>query len=185
MFCCWRRRCTQLLLCTHQGCCLQTGACDIIPLISTQLWQFCSDPMSIPWMSSLNVQYLLRYLLSRRKALTFAKSSNWIRQSIPYLWREELHLLWLNQQRAAGIDWTNHRLMGNNSHTHKGEKRGFWLQRLFQPRRGRCATALHSTGRALQFVNAELTQCSEFTFLNLLSHKNTFQIKQKHKFAKT
>lgn len=36
-------------------------------------------------MSSLKVQYLLRYLLSRRKALMFAKSSNCIRQFIPYL----------------------------------------------------------------------------------------------------
>ena len=44
----------------------------------------------IPWMSSLKVQYLLRYLVSRRKALVLAKSSNWIRQSIPYLRTEQV-----------------------------------------------------------------------------------------------
>lgn len=31
------------------------------------------------------MQYLLRYLLSRRKALALAKSSNWMRQFIPNL----------------------------------------------------------------------------------------------------
>lgn len=39
----------------------------------------------LPWMSSLKVQYLLRYLSSRRKAFVLAKSSNWIKQLIPYL----------------------------------------------------------------------------------------------------
>lgn len=43
----------------------------------------------IPWMSSLNVRYLLRYLLNRGKALMLAKSSNWIRQFTPYLYITE------------------------------------------------------------------------------------------------
>lgn len=61
----------------------------------------CVSLVELPWMSSLNVQYLLRYLLSRRKALTFAKSSNWIRQSIPYLETEELPFTSENQQRTS------------------------------------------------------------------------------------
>lgn len=40
---------------------------------------------ALPWMSSLKVQYLFLYLLRMRKALLLAKSSNWIRQFIPYL----------------------------------------------------------------------------------------------------
>lgn len=39
----------------------------------------------LPWMSSLKVQYLFLYLFSMRNALLLAKSSNWIRQFIPYL----------------------------------------------------------------------------------------------------
>lgn len=45
----------------------------------------CPRGGHLPWMSSLNMQYLLRYLWSRRKALALAKSSNWMRQFIPNL----------------------------------------------------------------------------------------------------
>lgn len=41
--------------------------------------------VSVPWMSSLKVQYRFLYLLRMRKALLLAKSSNCIRQFIPYL----------------------------------------------------------------------------------------------------
>lgn len=53
----------------------------------------CVCATELPWISSLNVQYLLRYLLNRRKALTFAKSSNCIRQSIPYLQAEGIEII--------------------------------------------------------------------------------------------
>lgn len=123
VFSSWLRGCTQLLLSGH----MHTWR----PLFTHQRRLFWAVPVTlftfffyqyqylfsafiffpwIPWMSSLNVQYLLRYLLSSRKALTFAKSSNWIRQSIPYLWREE----W--QQRPL-IDWINHHPMGDISDT--------------------------------------------------------------------
>lgn len=43
----------------------------------------------LPWISSLKVQYLLRYLCRRRNALALAKSSNWMRQFMPYLEKQE------------------------------------------------------------------------------------------------
>lgn len=43
-----------------------------------------------PWMSSLKVQYRFLYLLRMRNALLLAKSSNCMRQFIPYLWRNSV-----------------------------------------------------------------------------------------------
>ena len=56
---------------------------------------------NLPWMSSLNMQYLLRYLLRRRKALALAKSSNWMRQFIPNLWRGRGKSTWLPPRADA------------------------------------------------------------------------------------
>lgn len=48
------------------------------------------DPYAVkiwlPWISSLNVQYWFWYFLRSRNAFILAKSSNWIRQFMPYLW---------------------------------------------------------------------------------------------------
>ncbi|TNN60885.1 hypothetical protein EYF80_028880 [Liparis tanakae] len=44
-----------------------------------------AERVRVPWMSSLKVQNRLLYLLRMRKAFLLAKSSNWIRQLIPYL----------------------------------------------------------------------------------------------------
>lgn len=50
-----------------------------------QLHHFLTEQRVLPWMSSLKVQYRFLYLLRMRKALLLAKSSNWMRQFIPYL----------------------------------------------------------------------------------------------------
>lgn len=39
----------------------------------------------LPWISSLNVQYWFWYFFRSRNAFILAKSSNWIRQFMPYL----------------------------------------------------------------------------------------------------
>ena len=41
--------------------------------------------LAVPWMSSLKVQYLLRYFSRNRKAFWLPKSSNWMRVFCPYL----------------------------------------------------------------------------------------------------
>ena len=52
-------------------------------------WSAASTPatatLAVPWMSSLKVQYLLRYFSRNRKALWLPKSSNWMRVFWPYL----------------------------------------------------------------------------------------------------
>lgn len=52
---------------------LTTGRAAIRPATATD---------AVPWISSLNVQYLSRYLSKNRKALWFPKSSNWNQQYI-------------------------------------------------------------------------------------------------------
>lgn len=57
----------------------------ILASLSWDLQRVWTESVSVPWMSSLKVQYRFLYLLRMRKALLLAKSSNWIRQFIPYL----------------------------------------------------------------------------------------------------
>lgn len=67
------------------------------PTIRTHCsWPICSEIL-LPWISSLNVQYWFWYLFRRRNAFLLAKSSNWIRQFMPYLWDKAFTLKEVNE----------------------------------------------------------------------------------------
>ena len=58
---------------------------SFLPLALSAARMPASATLAVPWMSSLKVQYLLRYFSRNRNAFWLPKSSNWMRVFCPYL----------------------------------------------------------------------------------------------------